>query len=163
MIRTRSQTFNPGELPLVLLALAKVEPRKAYEFLGELERLFGPDYRPSPGGVYPALNALVAERLLAVDRDGRARRYRLTELGRDALQRRSRQLAAIEARTAVNLAADGALRAALDRLGETVAQCAARAGTDVDAMRKVLEEANDEIRRMTADHDEGEGADDDNP
>lgn len=146
----------------MLLALAKVEPRKAYEFLAELERLFGPDYRPSPGGVYPALNALVAERLLAVDRDGRARRYRLTDLGRDALERRSRQLAAIEARTAVNVEGDGALRAALDQLGETVMQCAGRA--DTDAVRKVLEEANEEIRRMAAQRQrEGEGADDGNP
>ena len=145
----------------MLLALAKVEPRKAYEFLAELERLFGPAYRPSPGGVYPALNALVAERLLGVERDGRARRYRLTDLGRDALERRARQLAAIEARTAVNVAADGALRAALDQLGEAVMQCAARADVDPGAVRKVLEEANEEIRRLAAGQRKGEGADDD--
>ena len=140
----------------MLLALAKAEPRKAYEFLAELERLFSPDYRPSPGGVYPALNALAAERLLAVERDGRARRYRLTDLGRDALERRSRQLAAIEARTAVNVEADGALRVALDQLSETVMQCAGRA--DAYAVRKVLDEANHEIRRMAAQQREGEGS-----
>ena len=130
----------------MLLALARAEPRKAYEFLAELERLFGPSYRPSPGGVYPALNALVAERLLTVERDGRAKRYVLTELGRDALARRSRQLAAIEARTAVDLEGDATLRIALEQLNDTVTKCAG--DVDVAALCKVLAEATDEIHRM---------------
>lgn len=144
----------------MLLALAKAEPRKAYELLAELERLFGPDYRPSPGGVYPALNALVAERLLAVDHEGRARRYRLTDLGREALERRSRQLAAIEARTAVNVEAGATLRAALERLGDAVTAAMGQTDVDTGAVRKVLEEATDEIRRVTERGSEGEGADD---
>src|SRR5687767_7954792 len=115
VVRTRLQTFNPGELPLVLLALAEFGPLKAYEFIAELDRLFGPAYRPSPGGVYPALTALVEERLLATDRDGRAKRYELTAAGRKALERRRHKVASLEERTGVRLSDGEILRPHLDR------------------------------------------------
>lgn len=119
-VRSRTQTFNPGELPLVLLALVEAEECTAYELLADLERLFGPDYQASPGSIYPALKALVAERLLSVHKDGRAMRYDLTDLGRDALTKRRRQLDAIRERTAVDVRADASLRSALTRLEEAV-------------------------------------------
>ena len=64
-ITTRKQFFMPGELPLVLLALIAGRPQGGYELMGELERRYGPAYRPSPGSVYPALSALRAEQLVA--------------------------------------------------------------------------------------------------
>jgi DNA-binding PadR family transcriptional regulator len=33
--------------------------------MSELARLFGPAYRPSPGGVYPAVKSLVVQGLTA--------------------------------------------------------------------------------------------------
>lgn len=134
-------------MPLALLALAKPEPLKAYEFIAELERLFGPSYRPSPGGVYPALKALTVEGLLTVERDGRAKRYRLTDDGRTALERRRRQLAALEARTSVDVEADAALRLALERFTDTVVQCAGL--VDVGAVDRVLDKAAKEIVQLT--------------
>ncbi len=142
-VRTRSQTFNPGELPLVLLALAEQEPMKAYEFLAELDRLFGPDYRSSPGGVYPALTALRVERLLSAEADGRAKRYHLTRAGREALDKRRDQLASLEERTGVRVREDGSLRPVLDRFVQRVMKRSGR--LDPAAVEDVLERAAFEI------------------
>ena len=147
----RIQTFNPGELPLVLLALAEHEPLKAYEFIAELERLFAPDYKPSPGGVYPALSALVAEGLMRVERDGRANRYELTDIGRVALERRRRQLTAVEQRNGVRLRDGSTLRAHLQQFVDRV--LAASPGADAEAVAAVLEEAARDIERLGGDRD----------
>lgn len=145
-VRSRFQTFNPGELPLVLLALAERDSRKAYEFLAELDRLFGPSYRSSPGGVYPALTALVEEKLLETEPDGRAKRYHLTDAGREALERRRLQLAALEERTGARLREEGSLRPALDRFVHRVMQASGRA--DPEAVTNVLDDAAARIERL---------------
>jgi DNA-binding PadR family transcriptional regulator len=145
-VRARSQTFNPGELPLVLLALAESEPMKAYELLAELDRLFGPAYRSSPGGVYPALTALRVEGLLSAEPDGRAKRYHLTDAGREALQKRRGQLAALEERTGARIHEDGSLRPALDRFVHRVMKRSGR--LDPELVSEVLERAALEIEQL---------------
>ena len=110
---SRTQLFKPGELPLVLLAVLIAGPRSGYDLLSELGRLFGPTYRPSPGGVYPALNALEKEQL--VKRDKRAGGYRITPQGQSAVERRTDLLAAVEVRTGVRLRADDRLGPLLER------------------------------------------------
>lgn len=131
---------------MVLLALAEAEPIKAYELIAELDRLFSPTYRPSPGGVYPALNALVAEDLLAVDSDGRGKRYCLTEAGTTALESRRRQLAALEARTGARLREDASLRPKLDRFTERVMSVSGR--VEPDAVEAILDMAAREIEQL---------------
>ena len=130
----------------MLLALAEAGPMKGYEFIAELDRLFGPAYRASPGGVYPAIAALTAERLLKAESDGRAKRYWLTDAGRKALDQRRRQLAAVEARTGARLREEGSLGPMLDRFVERVMQ---RSGiVEPRAVEAVLEKAADEIERI---------------
>lgn len=102
--------------------MAETAPTTAYEFISELQRLFGPAYRPSPGGVYPAIAALTAERLLRAERDGRAKRYSITAAGRKAIEKRRGQLAAIEARTATAISSSISLRSVLERFTEQVMQ-----------------------------------------
>jgi DNA-binding PadR family transcriptional regulator len=145
-MNVRSQIFNPGELPLVILAMAELEPRKAYEFLAELRRLFGPEYRPSPGGVYPALTALREEGLLVAEIEGRAKRYYLTDSGREALDRRRRQLAAFEERLGVRLRQDGSLRPALDRFAQRVMKLSGR--IDPEAIESILDRAASDIEHL---------------
>src|SRR5436309_15238978 len=89
----------PGELPLVLLALIADRPQGGYELLGELERRFGPGYRPSPGSVYPALSALRAEELIEQEPGGGKASYRVTAQGRSMLTAQRVGFARIEART----------------------------------------------------------------
>src|SRR3954453_5414732 len=95
--------FRHGELPLVVLAMLADRPMHGYELMSELTRLFGPRYRPSPGSVYPALEALEAERLLEGETDSGRNTYRATEAGLEALEGRAADLAALELRTGVRI------------------------------------------------------------
>ena len=119
---------------------------KAYDFIAELDRLFGPDYRASPGGVYPAITALTDEKLLAAEPDGRAKRYALTAAGRDALEKRRRQLSALEERTGARLRADGSLRPALERFVERVMRASGR--VDPEAVDRLLDQVATDIEAL---------------
>ena len=152
MVRSRQQTFNPGELPLVLLALAASGPTKAYEFISELDRLFGPNYRASPGGVYPALTALVGERLLATERNGRATTYLITEVGQRALDDRHRQLAALEQRTGVRVTEADSLVPHVEQFATRVLRLSGK--VDVDAVVRVLANAVQQLEAL--EDDDGE-------
>src|SRR5256885_13496640 len=91
--------FRHGELPLVLLALLADRPMHGYDVMSELARLFGPHYRPSPGTVYPAVDALEAEGLLEAEHHNGRTIYRTTDAGMEALTERAEALAALELRT----------------------------------------------------------------
>lgn len=113
--KERVQFFMPGELPLVVLALLDLRPMNGSELMTDLERLFGPRYRASPGSVYPALNALDDEGLIKGNEVRGSKLWELTASGRKVLRDRRQQLAAVEARTGARLGADGSLEPALER------------------------------------------------
>ena len=110
----------------MLLAIAESGAHTGYEFIGELERVFGPAYRPSPGGVYPAISALTAERLLQAKKSGRSKQYSLTPAGKKALDSRRSQLASLEARTGARLDNGTSLGPALERFVGRVARLSGR-------------------------------------
>lgn len=118
--------FRYGELPLVLLALLEGEEMSGYELMTELDRLFGPTYRPSPGSVYPALKALTVEDLVTTDASSGAATYRPTPLGRRTLAERRDRLAEIEHRTGRQLLHGNEVDAALAQLQARVAAVAGR-------------------------------------
>lgn len=149
-VRTRHQVFAPGELPLVILALVENGPLKAYDLLAELGRLFGPDYQPSPGGVYPALTALAFERLLESSPDGRAKSYAITGAGLKALHQRLAELAAIENRTGVRLREVGGLQPVLDRFTAKVMELSGL--VNPDAAEAVLIRTERELARLRRSH-----------
>jgi DNA-binding PadR family transcriptional regulator len=94
--------FGYGELHLVLLAFLSERPMHGYDLMGELGRRIR-RYNPSPGSIYPAMQALEAEGLIsATDVDDR-RVYEVTPEGADALKRRADRLAALESRLGVRL------------------------------------------------------------
>lgn len=113
--RLRRAFFRHGELHLVVLALLAREPMHGYQLMAELARLFGPAYRPSPGSVYPGIEALADAGLVTGSDEGGRRIFTLTAAGVDALARRLDELVAIEARTGVRLAAADDVEEALDR------------------------------------------------
>lgn len=135
----RRRFFRSGELPLVLLALLACRPQHGYDLMAELDRLFGPGYRPSPGSIYPALTALEAEALVAATADGDRKTYALTPAGRDALQGRAGLLAEIESRTGARLAGSDTVQPAIDRFVARVRDLAGR--IDVEALERMLDEA----------------------
>lgn len=114
--------FRHGELHLVVLVLLSERALHGYELMGELARLFGPAYRPSPGSVYPAVKALAAEGLIVAAGDDDPTRYRTTATGEDALAARRDDLLTLEERTGVQLGDADVLDRALQRFGSRVAR-----------------------------------------
>jgi len=71
-----------GDVRAGILALLAEEPRNGYQIIQELGQRSGGAWRPSSGAVYPALQQLEDEGLIAVEeRDGK-RSFALTEAGR---------------------------------------------------------------------------------
>lgn len=138
--------FKHGELPLVLIALLDQSPRHGYEIMAELKRLFGPRYRPSPGSIYPAIEALQTEGLIV----GRAVNdkivYEPTVHGQRALKDRAEMLAALELRTGVHLAESESLDALLTRFKARLAPLSGH--IDPLAAAAVLERAADDIESL---------------
>lgn len=142
--------FRHGELPLVLLALLAESPRHGYELMAELNRLFGPRYRASPGSIYPAIEALESEGLIAGEAAGDKVVYRTTALGDRALDDRAEMLAALELRVGVRLAAGESLDAQLTRFKARLTPLAGH--VDPAAVAVILDRAAGEIEQLATTH-----------
>lgn len=86
---------------LILTALAD-EPRHGYGLIQEIEAISAGRYRMRTGTLYGALDRLLSQQLIAVEReevvDGRARRfYTLTGQGRAALAAEAERLRSVAA------------------------------------------------------------------
>jgi DNA-binding PadR family transcriptional regulator len=142
----KKRVFRHGELHLVVLALLAREPMHGYQLLGELARLFAPGYRPSPGSIYPRIEALAESGLISGVEDGGRRVYQVTPVGIDALERRSHDLAVIEARTGVRLSGNDDLEVVLDRFTARVRSIAPL--VEVDTVHRLLEKAVRELEQV---------------
>ncbi|MEA2683112.1 MAG: hypothetical protein QOK05_1440 [Chloroflexota bacterium] len=140
----------PGELPLVLLDLLSDRPRSGYELLGELERRFGPGYRPSPGGVYPALSALRAEQLIEQEPGGGKASYRVTTQGRRMLTDQRVVFERIEARTSAALDSDAWPQLLLDRFVTRITKLSSR--VDRAALERILDNAAKAVADLEVTH-----------
>ncbi|MFH5210486.1 PadR family transcriptional regulator [Antrihabitans sp. NCIMB 15449] len=138
--------FRHGELPLVLLALLAERPMHGYELMAELSRLFGPAYRPSPGTVYPAVDALVAEGLLTGTNDESRTVFRTTATGDQALATRAALLAAVEVRTGARLGPGDSLEKLLARFTARLAPMSGH--VDPVAVQDILDHAATRIEAI---------------
>jgi DNA-binding PadR family transcriptional regulator len=78
-----------GDVRLALLRLLAEEPRNGYQLMQAIEERSEGLWRPSPGSVYPTLAQLEDEGLVrSVEAEG-ARRFEITDAGRDHLQTRA--------------------------------------------------------------------------
>ena len=117
-----------------------------YEVMAQLGRLFGPRYRPSPGSIYPAIEALAAEGLIeGAPTNGRTT-YEITPSGQDALGERASQLAALEVRKRVRVRRADSLEPVLARFGARLAPLSGR--VDPETVAAVLDRAADEIENI---------------
>ncbi len=138
--------FRHGELPLVLLALLADRPMHGYDVMSELARLFGPAYRPSPGSVYPAVEALHSEGLLDAEPRGGRTVYRATAEGAEALARRAADLAALEVRTGARVRRSDSLEPTLARFNARLVPLSGR--VDASAVAGILDRAAVEIESL---------------
>ena len=80
--------FGPGEVRLALLSMLAEKPMHGYELMRQLEERSGGVYRASAGTIYPTLQQLEDEGLVASEpRDGK-KTYTLTHAGRRELDER---------------------------------------------------------------------------
>ncbi|WP_018657371.1 PadR family transcriptional regulator [Actinomadura flavalba] len=72
-----------GNVRAALLALLGERPMHGYEMIQELDERTGGVWRPSPGSVYPTLQLLEDEGLVASREEGGKRLFTLTDSGRE--------------------------------------------------------------------------------
>lgn len=139
-----TRRFGHGELHLVLLSLLGMRPMHGYELMGELETRMGRSYRASPGSIYPAIQALEEEGLVAGRDEDDRRVYELTRAGIESLAARVDRLAVLETRLGVRFATG--IDAALGRFIERVRSASRR--VDPADIEDVLDRTGSEIEAL---------------
>ena len=84
-----SPVFRHGGLRLYLLKLLDEAPRHGYEVIRLLQDRFLGVYSPSPGTIYPRLARLEEEGLVTHDEVDGKKVYRITDKGREEINRAS--------------------------------------------------------------------------
>ena len=155
----RSRLFASGELRLVVLALVGEQPRHGYELIKAIEELAGGAYAPSPGVVYPTLNLLTDEGLIAEQAGagaGARKAYEVTEAGRTELDARTEELERLLARLKA-MGDEGErhnsppLKRAIGNLFAAVRNRTIEAGFDRDTIHQIadiLDEAARKVERL---------------
>jgi len=78
----RQRFFEPGEVRLAILSLLTEAPKHGYQLMKELQDFSGGMYTASAGSVYPTLQQLETEGMVAVEVESGRRVYRLTRTGK---------------------------------------------------------------------------------
>lgn len=151
----RRRPLNHGDLRLLILELVSGEPRHGYDLIREIEGRTGGAYVPSPGVIYPALEALLDLGWVDADMDGQRRLFRLTEAGREQREAAAETVAAIEARLADLQESDRPddphdVRGAMHRLRHTVRDTVRSAPNDGETRKTVADILADAQARIAA-------------
>jgi DNA-binding PadR family transcriptional regulator len=159
----RGPKASRGDVRAAILALLREGPRNGYQIMSEIEERTNGAWRPSPGAVYPALQALADEGLIAGEESAGRRTFGLTDAGREYVERNPEMARGTwesaeqqEAWQVPGLFTEAA------RLGGGIMQIA-HAGTpaQVRAAERLLERTRRELYRILADdNDEDDVADD---
>jgi DNA-binding PadR family transcriptional regulator len=145
--RGRGRRRGRGDVRAAILALLTERPMHGYEMIQELEARTGGVWRPSPGSVYPTLQLLEDEGLVAGEEGEGRRRFALTDAGRAEAERQD-QRAPWEQVTAGVAPAAWNLRDAIAQTAQA-AWSVGSAGTEAQQAR-ALEVLNDARRRLYA-------------
>lgn len=135
-----------GDVRAAILALLAERPMHGYEMIQELEARTGGVWRPSPGSVYPTLQLLEDEDLIAGEEGEGRRRFTLTDAGRAEAERQGQ--APWEQVTAGVAPAAWNLRDAIAQTAQA-AWSVGSAGSEAQQTR-ALEVLNDARRRLYA-------------
>src|SRR5262245_4280689 len=71
-----------GDVRAAILVLLNEEPRNGYQLMQEIEERSDGNWRPSPGSVYPAIQQLEDEGLVAASTEGEGKQLELTKSGK---------------------------------------------------------------------------------
>jgi DNA-binding PadR family transcriptional regulator len=161
----RGPKAGRGDVRAAILALLQEGPRNGYQIMSEIEERSGGAWRPSPGAVYPALQLLADEGLIAGEESGGRRTFSLTEAGRRHIE--DDPEAARPAWEAMAQDEPGempGLFAQAARLGGSIVQLA-HAGTpeQIRAAERLLEQTRRRMYQILASDEPADDDDDDEP
>lgn len=153
------RALDHGHLRLLMLQLIEEAPRHGYDLIREIEARTEGAYVPSPGVIYPALEALLDLGLVAAEADGARRSFRITPEGQAELVREAETLAQIHERLSALQASEMPedpedVRGAMRRLRHSVIREVQ--GHPGDAARRraiaeILAEAQERISKLSED------------
>lgn len=159
----RGRKARRGDIRTAALLLLAEEPRNGYQIMQELQERTEGIWRPSPGSVYPALQQLEDEGLIASKESDGRKLFQLTDAGRAYLRERDPS-----SQTPWEEMSSGVSEGRAD-LGSTFKEVAfafaqvMRTGSEAQAQQasKVLATARRDLYRILADGEVGgEGGDD---
>ncbi len=149
----RRRVFERGDLKYMILRLLAEQPMHGYEVMQRLEEEAGGFYSASAGSVYPVLQMLQDEGLLASQEVDGKRVYRITDEGRAFLERHQERVE--DVRDRVSDFGDlfggrgmGELTRSFVRLAQVSFERAMEAAGDpesVTALREILERATRDL------------------
>lgn len=160
--RGRGPRASRGDIRAAILALLIEEPMHGYQIMREINERSGGVWRPSPGSIYPTLQQLQDEDLVASEESPRGRRlFALTDEGRATADAAKGERAPWEAVGEEFTSAQVGLRDLVFQIG-AAAQQVMIAGTPAQASRaeELLKETRRGLYRILAE-DEPEPAGDD--
>jgi DNA-binding PadR family transcriptional regulator len=147
----RGPKVGRGDVRAAILALLTEEPMHGYQIITELTERSGGVWRPSPGSVYPTLQAMEDQGLVTASKSEGRRVFSLTDEGRAAAD------AAGDGPAPWEDAARGANRSLVDLRGLMMAVGAAvmqmgRAGSEeqIKAVGEILDETRRRIYLILA-------------
>ena len=138
------QRASRGDVRSAILSLLSEAPSNGYGLIKAISEKTGGVWRPSPGSIYPTLQQLVDEELIAPTGDGKRTEFELTEAGRAYVAEHAEELAKAWEATAGQSAADGEFHASVAKLMGVVQQFRFAA---TEAQRTQAAEKLDALRR----------------
>ncbi len=133
-----------GDIRAAILSLLAEGPSNGYGLIKAIAEKTSGAWRPSPGSVYPTLQQLVDEELIASNGDGRKTEFELTDAGKAYVEEHADEFAKAWDQTPGRSAEAGAFFESAGKLMGVVAQF--RHGA-TDEQRKAAAEKLDEARR----------------
>ncbi|QEO09075.1 PadR family transcriptional regulator [Protaetiibacter larvae] len=133
-----------GDIRAVILSLLAEAPSNGYSLIKAIAERTGGTWRPSPGSVYPTLQQLVDEELIASTGEGRRTEFTLTEAGEAYVTENAEQLAKAWQAAPQRTEQELAFQSSVGKLMGVVGQFHHAAS---DAQREAAIEKLDEARR----------------
>lgn len=113
-----------GDVRAAVIALLAEQPMHGYQIIQEIEQRSGGAWKPSAGSVYPTLQMLADEGLIAAEEANGRKTYALTDAGRAEAEAGADRAAPWEAPGQ----RDGGRMSALPKAGFALAQAVAQVG-----------------------------------
>ena len=150
----RGRMFGQGELRLALLKLIADQPSHGYELIQAIEDLTDGAYAPSPGAVYPTLQLLVDEGMIAEqDGEGPRRAFAATQDGKDELLDKADQVTALFERLSdhgerQHRGRSPHLARAMGNLAQVLKHKARAGDLDEDAINQIVDMIDEMAKRI---------------